>query len=248
MKRYLTLCLILFSLATNAQRLDFEEVIPTQATIKTFEDYLIYVAWLNYPTNKVLESKINIAQEDIKAQKLGVLEGFAPFINYSRGTSSGTSLPTLQPGMPEIPAALSDGTANAFSIGVSIRLLPLFATKHQVNIAKENLKVAEADVNTYKLNLRNKVLSTYRGLLLAQKVLEQRIKVEEQADENYRFVLALFQKEGAEYEDINTAITNRDKAKEERFRTEIEVMQWQLALEEWIGISLEAAIADYAQR
>jgi outer membrane protein TolC len=248
MKRYFSLCLLFYVLTTNAQRVDFNTIIPTQSTIQSFEDYLVYVAWLNYPTNKVLESKINIAQEDIKVQKLGVLEGFAPFINYSRGSSSGMSLPMLQPGMPEVPAALSDGTANAFSVGLSIRLLPIFATKHQVNIAKENLKVAEADVNTSKLSLRSKVLGTYRGLLLAQEVLEQRIKVEEQADENYRFILALFQKESAEYEDINTAIINRDKAKEERLRTEIEVMQWQLALEEWIGISLEAALADYAQR
>ncbi|NJK83311.1 MAG: TolC family protein [Saprospiraceae bacterium] len=248
MKKYVTLCLCLWLATATTQRLDFEEIIPSQKTIESFEDYLVYAAWLNYPTNKILASKISIAQEDIKVQKLGILEGFAPFLNYSTGTSSGLSLPNVQPGMPEVPSAISDGTANAFSMGLSIRLLPLFATKHQVNIAKENLKIAETDVNTAKLTLRGKVLATYRGLLLAQQILEQRIKVEEQADENYRFVLALFQKETAEYEDINTAIVTRDKAKEERLRTEIEVMQWKVALEEWIGISLEEALADYAQR
>ncbi len=245
MKILFALSFSLMFISLAAQNLEYSNTIPTEKDIQSFEEYLVFIAWNNHPSGRILESRTIIADEEIAEKKLGYLEGFAPFVNYSRGSTDGLSIPN-NPNMPENPTVLSDGTSNAFSIGLSLRLLPLFTTKHQVNAAKENLKIAQAEVKNGQLSLRAKVLTLYRSFLTTQKILEQRQKVADQAEENYRFILELFQQGGAEYEEINTATATRDKTIEDRIRAEIESEQLKLALEEWLGSTLEATMQDYA--
>lgn len=244
MKSLPLLLFCILSTSVLAQKLDYDTIIPSEKTISSFEEYLVAIAWQNHPTGSILESRAIIANEEIAEKRLGYLEGFSPFLNYSRGTTDGLSIPN-NPNNPENPTVLSDGTNNAFSVGLSIRLLPFFTTKHQVKAAQENLKIAELEVNSGKLSIKNKVLTLYRSFLMTQDVLEQRQKIVEEAEENYRFVLELFQKGGAEFEDVTSINITRDKAIEDRLRAEIDSERLKLALEEWIGVTIEEAMAGY---
>jgi len=233
---------------SNAQKLDFDEVVRPANELTSFEDYLVYLAWQNHPTANRLNANTEIAALEIKTEKKGYWEAIMPFVNLSRGNSSGFSAPIINP-LPgvENPMTSSDGNSNGFSVGLSLRLLPLVTTKHRVDIAEENYKITKFEVNEAKLLIRREVLAAYRSLLFAEKIVEERASVEASSSENQRLVLELFKQDGgAEYEDVIAAGNTYHKAVEERLRAELDVEKEKLNIEQWIGIPLETAMQGFA--
>jgi len=202
----------------------------------TFDDFLVELAWKNHPTASIYNSKLKIADLGIKQAKLGYLDAVLPFLSYS---NAGTPF----------NGSVTDGFSGGggFAFGVSFRLAPLYTTEHNVAIAEENQKIASLERIDGKLEVQAKVLILYQQYLSAQTVVEQRLKMEAEAEENQKLVLALFKKDAAEYEDVNAASSTYYKATEDRARAETEVILAKIALEEWIGVSLEKAVALYEQ-
>ncbi|MEM9991352.1 MAG: hypothetical protein AAF738_06275, partial [Bacteroidota bacterium] len=144
MKYILTtvICCTLMTLSLQAQELDFDTVVKTEDEVASFEEYLVYLAWLNSPTTQQLSHRQEIAAIQIKEAKLGWLEGFTPFVNYNIGNSIniGQSMPENPPNDQRTTLSTGSGDAWGIGMGVSFRLLPLFTTKHKVAAAEEHAK------------------------------------------------------------------------------------------------------------
>lgn len=247
MRQLITIVLfmaILLPFCTQAQELDYDMIVKSKDDVESFEEYLVYLAWLNNPNAGLMEHRQNIANIQIKEAKLGVWETITPFVNYNFGITNNTGTQVVS-GTPSEVGSLGDGRSRGLGMGVSFRLLPLFATKHRVAIAKETAKMVVSDVNTNKLNLRAQVLGRYVNYIYAQKTVEERAKTESDASENMRLVLELFKKDLAEFEDVNNASSTYHKAVEERLRSELETRSTKILVEELIGISLEEALLTY---
>lgn len=229
--------------SSQAQELDYDTVVKSKDDVESFEEYLVYLAWLNSPSAVQMKHRQNIANIQIKEAKLGVWEAFAPYVNYQFSRSEG--LQVLNGIVDENGNLIGAGSANGFGAGLSFRLLPLFATKHKVAVAKEQAKMVVSDVNMGKLNLRAQVLGRYNNYIYAQRATEERAKTESDASENNRLVLELFKKDLALFEDVNNASSTYHKAVEDRLRTELETRSAKIALEELVGVSLEAAILNF---
>ncbi|NJL75396.1 MAG: TolC family protein [Saprospiraceae bacterium] len=160
---------IFCSIYVTAQPLDFNQVVRPADELTSFEDYLVYLAWLNHPVAGKLSNQAEIAAIEIKTEKLGYWETIMPFVNFSTGNNSGLSAPIVSPNPGEIPMTQSDGRSNAVSFGLSFRLLPLLTTKHRVDAAKENYDIAQLEIDEGKLLVRREVLAAYRSLLLYKK-------------------------------------------------------------------------------
>lgn len=232
MRKFILYLFCLFIHYTSAAQV-FTEVKKNVA----FEEFLVNLAWKQHPTNAIFDSKVKIAELGIKEARLGYWDAVLPFISYSN-VSLG-----LVNSIPDNPVSSNNG----FSFGLSLRLAPLYATEHQVSIAKEEKKIAQLEQDGSKLQVRTKVLTAYREVLYAEKIVEERLKVESEAKENQRLALELFKKDAAEYEDINTTATAYHKAFEERLRAELAVETARLALEEWIGMPLLEANLLFSQ-
>ncbi|MEM8528184.1 MAG: TolC family protein [Bacteroidota bacterium] len=213
---------LFFSFHATAQNLADENV--------AFETFLVKLAWKNHPTAAVYNSKLKIADLGIKQAKLGYLDAALPFLSYSN-----VSTP--------FNGSVTDGFSGGggFAFGVSFRIAPLYLTEHNVAIAEENKKIAKLEKADGKLEIQTKVLTLYQQYISAQRVVEERLKMESEARENQKLVLTLFKKDAAEYEDVNAVSGSYYKATEDRVRAETEVILAKIALEEWIGVNLEEA-------
>ena len=254
MKRLITvLALTSFFFTVHAQQLDFDTVVKAEDDVSSFEEYLVYLAWLNSPISEAAEYRKNIARIQVKEAKLGWLETFTPFVNYSFGNSEGTNTPiiggtTMPDPMNDTPMTFGIGESRGVGIGMSFRLLPLFTNKHKVAAAKENIKIVLSEVNNTKLNLRAQVLGRYFNYVYGAKAIEERVKTESDTEESYKLILELFKKDLAQFEDVNNASTAYHKATEERLRAELETKNAKILLEEYIGISLEEATLMYEEK
>ncbi|MEM9885160.1 MAG: TolC family protein [Bacteroidota bacterium] len=201
----------------------------TEASNK-FKEFLVELAWKNHPTSDIFRSKLKIADLETKAAKLGYWDAVLPFLSFSNGN------------LPFTDGVVGNPTGgNGVSFGLSVRLAPLYTTELEIEAAKENAKIVKLEREGGKIALRNKVLSLYNQYLFAQKIVEERQKVELEAIENQKLVLELFKQDAAEYEDINSASTALYKATEDRIRAELEIELSDIAIEEWIGMKVEAA-------
>ncbi len=246
MRQLITIVFFMLALlpyGMQAQELDYDMVVKSEDDVASFEEYLVYLAWLNSPNAVQMQHRQNIANIQIKEAKLGFWETFTPFINYQFSNSEG--LQVMDGQVSENGQIIGAGQANGLGVGVSFRLLPLFTTKHRVAMAKENAKMVVSDVNNNKLHLRAQVLGRYANYIYAQKTVEERTKTESAASENNRLVLELFKKDLAEFEDVNSAASTYHKAVEERLRSELETRSAKILLEELIGITLDEALLSY---
>lgn len=243
MKQLITiLALAAVCCTLQAQELDFDTVVKAEEEVNSFEEYLVYLAWLNSPNAQQMQYRKEVAGLEIKQAKLGWLETFNPFVNYQFGNSEGF----LTAG-PNAETPNNIGRTNGLGLGISFRLLPLFTNKHKVAIAEENAKMVLSDVNNSKLYLRAQVLGRYYNYIYGQKAIEERLKTESDTKENYTLSLELFKKDLAQFEDVNNASSAYHKATEDRLRAELETQNAKILLEEYIGISLEEAMVLYGK-
>ncbi|MEM1327662.1 MAG: TolC family protein [Bacteroidota bacterium] len=221
--------LLLFSFVYSSA-----QPLPTEAL--TFEDFLVDLAWKNHPTKAIYEQKINITESEISQAKTGYWDALLPFVNFTGGALA----PNIVPDAPNVVGGLG--------FGLSFRLRPLYSTEHEVAIAKANKEIADLELTGGQRAMAQKIKSLHGEWSLAKAVADQRLKVETESRENQKLVLELFRQNAAEYEDVNNASTAFQKALEDRLRAEMDIRLAAIALEEWIGMTLEAAQLLYASR
>lgn len=231
---FIFMIIVLFSLPIYGQQLDFNEVVtPPQTQANTIEAYLVQLAWINRPNVRALQSEHKQAELDIKGNKLNWTQALG--FNFGFNRSTALSNP--------------DTGENVFfprvSIGASLNLNPLITTPIDVKIAKENLKITEAVLDQEKLLIRRQVLELYQQYLLAKEVLKVRTNMEEDANATHQLMVQLFRNKEVNFEDYNQSYTTYHAAVEGRLEAKTDVQLKKIALEEWIGIPLEEAEANY---
>ncbi len=55
----------------QAQEVDYDMIVKSEDDVDSFEEYLVYLAWLNSPTAEQMQYRRNIADIQIKEAKLG---------------------------------------------------------------------------------------------------------------------------------------------------------------------------------
>lgn len=230
LRSFVVFATTLFLLPSYGQQVDFNQVVvPPQNQANTFEDYLVQLAWVNRPNVRALKSEQRQAELDIKGNKLNWTQAVGFNFGFNRS------------------AALTDPDSgeNVFfprvSIGASLNLNPILTMSTDVKIAKENLKIAEAAIDQEKLLIRRNVLELYQQYLLAKEVLKVRTNMEEDANATYQLMVELFRNKEVTFEDYNQSYTSYHTAIEGRLKAATDIQYSKLALEEWIGISLEEA-------
>ncbi|GEM_PF-947438 len=220
-----------------AQRVNYDLVVPPgEVRPKTFEEYLVQLAWQNTAANRVVELRKQIEEE---AQAVTVR-------SWTRDVQASFNLNEVS------LANILQSPANAdnniviyplYQFSISLPLSTLVLLPRERRMADLKVKVAQAQIDQQKLQVRAEVLRRYQQYQLAVQVLEARALAEADAEATYKLVKKMFERRTGEvgFEDVNAASTHYYQAREARLNAEADVTLARIDLEEMIGISWDLA-------
>lgn len=241
-KLILLVAFVLLGLTTGfaQQKVDFNTVVtPDDYRAKTFEGYLVQLAWINSPENLVLNYKVQIAEQEKKIQKWEWTDDLALQLNYNEAHFINDFFPPIN--NDETDPLVQSLVFPRFNFGARIRLSTLVNRGNERQIKDLELKMAEADIDQQKLLVRAKTLEQYRTLRSTDEVLKIRIQAEEDAEERYKLATSLFKQGQAKLEEFTQAATSFFAAKESTLESKSKREIAEIKLEELIGISYEDA-------
>ena len=128
-----------------------------------------------------------------------------------------------------------------YNFSATFKLGRFLNQKHNVDMAKERVKIADADLNQKKLQVRMEVLKRYEEFEQQVEILKATSKAEDDASSTYTLITDLFKVDKATAEDYLAASTSYHTAVEKRIRANSEMNIAKLRVEEMIGISLDEA-------
>lgn len=222
------LCLLgfqLFSEVSLAQSVDYNRIIlPASVGEVDFSERLVQLAWANHPSNTVVQMKAEQTQYEINRAKLGWMQRFFVAGNLNEFTIRGQNENFFFP---------------RYNIGVTLPLGVFVETPNQTKIAKTEQKIAYEQVNQQKLAIRAQVLSLYQNYTSLKEIF--RIQSEITEDENARYILVeqQFKMGEATLEKLNEALRGYNEQMLRKIRSENDMLQTKIQLEELIGMPLE---------
>jgi len=230
--------LLLLSLDSFAQKVDFNKVVsPVETRARSFEEYLVQLAWNNQPANKVLDSELEIAKKDLELTHWDWTKDLSATFNYNEahfindfGFSDTGSDPII-----------SSLVFPKFNFGATFNLGTLVLRKRQKLIDKEKIKIAEYGIDQEKLKVRAEILKRYENYLLAKEILKTRELAEEDAGQTKLVVQEMFKKDEASFDEFLQANTSFYSAQEATITAKSEIKQSIFLIEEMIGISFKDA-------
>lgn len=238
---FLVICTLLLTTLSAQQPMDFDKVVvPEGSRARTFEDYLVQLAWMNNPANKTFDEEIKIATEEVSIVKWKWTEDLDAIFNYNESHF-------IQDFRPEVLGPNTDPNAlftvyPRFNLGARIRLSTLINNPKEKRKAEYELKITELERDQEKLAIRAKTLERYQNYLLANEILLTRKQSEEDSYQTYLLVKEKFRRGDAELDDHNSASTNYYSAKEKFISAKSDVRVAVIQLEEMIGIPFTDAL------
>ena len=226
--------LISFSFPNFAQRVDFDKVVtPSEMGTRDFKEFLVQIAWLNSPENEALEFEKKIKELEVKTTRKEWTNDLQ--LTFNLNETHLFPQEQLDPDLPIITLFPQYNFSATFKLGRFLN------QKHNVDMAKERVKIADADLNQKKLQVRMEVLKRYEEFEQQVEILKATSKAEDDASSTYTLITDLFKVDKATAEDYLAASTSYHTAVEKRIRANSEMNIAKLRVEEMIGISLDEA-------
>lgn len=203
-----------------------------QGSDEGFAEWLVQLAYDNYPGVKVRENEAQAARADIRLAQHEWLRAPGFNLGFNQGSTFGEDGST---GFDE------NLLFPRVSIGASLNLYPIVATKAKVKGAEATYRARLFMLDQDKVALRREVLSRYRTYELALELHKVRAKMEEDSDAHYRLLDRLFRANEVEFKDYNDAYTTYQASIEARLQAAAQIDTARIALEELIGMPLADA-------
>lgn len=221
------LALILSAATVSAQQTDFDAVIqPIETKARDFSEYLVQLAWTNYPESAIAQDEWLNARSDNKNIKKEWMRDVAASFNLNESNLRGV-----------------DTSGNVFfpryNIGVTLNLYNILTQKEKSQIGKRRVDIAGHRVNQRKLEIRSETLQRWANFRLAREIVKERALVEQELNNTFIIVQQLYKSDEKTLEEYTTASAAYYQAREARIRaaTELELAKFQL--EEIIGLRWE---------
>ena len=231
----LVFCLISYQ-SIDAQEINFTDLVPEEgARAKSFEDYLVQIAWQNNQKKRKIGIEKEVADERVKLAKKQWIRSLQ--FNSSLSPRDKTILFQLS---PDVQAANAGEVIPPFlNFGLGYSLGDLFTQKNQVRIAKKEAEVYEFEINEEMLNLRNEVLTAYQEYKSSVEIFNARKKAEDDAESTYYLISEKFRKDKATFEEYNDASIAYHNSVEKRLQAESEIQLAKIDIEKLIGVRWE---------
>lgn len=231
---------VLLSFPTLAQKVDFDRVVtPAEMGTRDFKEYLVQLAWMNSPENEALGHEKELREFELQVEKKDWMDDLRFSVNLNENNLRRDTIFVVPGTNPS--AANQTNLFPIFNLNASVSLGTFLNRKNKLGIAEQRIKIAEANVNQKKLNVRLEILKRYENYLMNEEILKAVIQAEENANQALLLITDLFKADKAPFEDYNAASTSYNAAVEKRIKASAELKISQYLIEEMIGISFEEA-------
>ena len=229
MQKTILFCCLLVASSIQAQFLTMADniVAPLDSPAVDLQEYLVQLAWLNSPDGHIALDEVLNAKDRAKNTKLEWLRDIQATFNLNEA-----NLRTKQ--------SDTSGADNIFfpryNFGLNFSPYNIISQKGKNNISKRDIKIAEEKVLSKKMAVRAETLSRHAQFKMANNVLVARRQVEQEAKSAFVLIEQQYRTDEKTFEDYTAASSNYYQAQEARIRSENEVLQAQIRLEEIIGV------------
>lgn len=228
--RVLPLILILFTVCCLAipGQLKAQENSVLAEYSPLYLEKLIATAKENYPRLKSFDSQVNSAKADLSTVKASWLDPFS-FQYVTRSNQTNTNAVNLT----------TADILSGYQFGVSINPGSLLQKPSQVKKAKELIKVAEANLAEYHLQLESEVKRRYFLYLQNKKSLTTTTNALLDAESNLKNLRIKYERAEVPFEQYNVASVAFNDAALNKIQVEAGLLMAKAALEELTVRKLE---------
>ena len=217
--------IVLLFLFQNLKAQD-KDVLADISTL--YVEKLIATAKDNYPRLKAFGTQVNAAKSDLAGAKASWLDPFS-FQYVFRSNDANTNAVDIK----------TSDILNGYQFGVSINPGSLLAKPSQVKKAKEQVRLAQYNLDEYNLQLEAEVKKRYFMYLQCQKIITPVNNAFLEAENNYNIFKIKYQKAETTLEQYNNASTSYNQAYQAKIQAEINFVTAKAALEELTVKKLE---------
>lgn len=193
-----------------------------------YVEKLIAEAKANYPRVKNFNSQVTVAKSDLNQVKTSWLEPFS-FQYVARSNQSAGNL---------VDVTTAD-LLTGYQFGISVNPGSLLAKPSQIKKAKEQLKIAQFNLDEYNLTIETEVKKRYYTYLQAQKSLIPSNNAFLDAENNFKIIKISYQKAEATLLEYNNASSIYNNAYTVKLQAEVNYMAAKASLEELTVKKLE---------
>ena len=227
MFRNLTFFFVFLSLQASAQRTDFDLIVqPVDTKARDFSEYLVQLAWMNWPEGAIAQEEVKNAQSEEKNTRKEWMRDVQATFNLNEANL-------------RAPDTSSNVFFPRYNFGLNLNLYNILSQKEKNRISKREILIAEHNVDRRKLEIRSETLSRYAKFRLAKDILKSRTLVEGDMNATYILVQQLYKNDEKTLEDYTTASAAFFAAQEARLQAETDVLITKFRVEEMIGLKWE---------
>lgn len=221
--------LLLISAGAYGQYIDYNKIIlPEGAQSGDFAEKLVQLAWRNHPDNEMFRRQVDVAGYDLK-------KSTAEWGDVVRFTGNVNEF-VLNPGSDIYSRALF---FPKYNISASVSLGMFFTVPYNIRQNKERLMIAQTQVNSKKLMVRNQVLKAYNEYLMREKIFKIQSQLALDNETSHKLVEQRFKNGEITFQDYSTSITTYSTVTLAQIQAEKDFRNAKLDLEQLIGMKLE---------
>ncbi|MEY5048884.1 MAG: hypothetical protein RLZZ175_2243 [Bacteroidota bacterium] len=226
MKKLIILIFMAFAIKVSAQRVDYTKIIAPYDSIPVvvYIEKLVSVAWENYPKNHSFISKKNEAIENVKQARNSWMNNLNLFTSFNSYNNSESQNFTIVPNL---------------GLGLSLNVGSIYSLPGKIKIAKEELKIADNEINAQKLYIRSQVISRFNDVMLNMDLLKLQTEAVVELKMTVTAVKEKFLKGEISIEEYNKVYVAYTVAKERAITSESNYRTSKAYLEELLGVNLE---------
>jgi outer membrane protein TolC len=226
--------LLFVSINVLGQSVDYNKIIlPNHIQSPDFGEKLVQLAWQNNPANEVRRSEVKIAEYQVKrnnADWWDILQ-FTANLNdftYNRYIENDQS--------PRYDRA---DFYPLWNLRATIPFGIFNRVSNSKRISVQQQKIAEANLDARKLEIRNIVLKTYNDYVLKEKIYKIQTQVFSDIENAHKLQEQKFKNGETSFEAYSTSQSNYNKATIVLLTAETDYKNTKLDLEKLIGVALE---------
>jgi outer membrane protein TolC len=218
------------------QSVDYNKIIlPDHVQSPDFAEKLVQLAWQNNPLNEVLRSEVKIAEYAVKRNKADWWD----IIHLQGNLNEFTVNKYILKQDDEEERAQRADFYPLYNVRANISLGMFVRIPYNSRINKQQVAIAESNLDARKLEIRNVVMKTYNEYILNEKIYKIQAQVFSDVENAHKLVEQKFKNGETSFEAYSASQGNYSRASIILLTAETEYKNTKLDLEKLIGIALE---------
>ncbi|MBT1697409.1 TolC family protein [Fulvivirgaceae bacterium PWU4] len=220
---------LVISVPVFGQNVDYNKIIlPDYTKTADFGEKLVQLAWKNHPSNETFRREVDIAEVTVRQSSAAWLDIISVAGNMNEFTIN-----------PQSDIYGRSAYWPKYNVRASISLGQLFTIPATTRVNRHRLMIAQANVNTQKLTVRNQVLKAYNEYVLREKMYKVQSQLLLDNETSHKLIEQRFKNGETNFETYSLSLSNYTTMTVAQLEAERNYKNAKLDLEQLIGMRLE---------